>query len=98
MRVVFPVKHSKDEGFVERKVEINEEDLPAIIEEYLLSHGDFEFDEIEIVNNRPMNIWLHAKCRKYIDTETSAEEQQEQISQAQADVEVSGEYDGNDGP
>ena len=32
MRVVFPVKHYKDEGFVERKIEINEEDLPAIIE------------------------------------------------------------------
>ena len=98
MRVVFPVKHYKDEGFVERKIEINEEDLPAIIEEYLLAHGDFEFDEIEIVNNRPMNIWLHAKCRKYIDTDASAEEQQDQISQAQADVEVSGEYYGNDGP
>ena len=36
MRVVFPVKHYKDEGFIERKIEINEEDLPAIIEEYLL--------------------------------------------------------------
>ena len=32
MRVVFPVKHYKDEGFIERKIEINEEDLPAIIE------------------------------------------------------------------
>jgi hypothetical protein len=36
VRVVFPVRHYKDEGFVERKIEINEEDLPAIIEEYLL--------------------------------------------------------------
>ena len=45
-----------------------------------------------------MNIWLHAKCRKYIDTDASAEKQQDQLSQAQADVEVSGEYDGNDGP
>ena len=53
MHVVFPVKHYKDEGFVERKIEINEEDLPVLIEEYLLAHGDFEFDEIEIVNNRP---------------------------------------------
>ena len=67
MRVVFPIRHYKDEGFVERTIEINEEDLPAIIEEYLLAHGDFEFDEIEIVNKRPMNIWLHAKCRKFID-------------------------------
>ena len=51
MRVVFPIRHYKDEGFVERTIEINEEDLPTIIEEYLLAHGDFEFDEIEIVNN-----------------------------------------------
>ena len=36
MRVVFPIRHYKDEGFVERMIEINEEDLPAIIEEYLL--------------------------------------------------------------
>ena len=64
---MYPIKHYKDEGFVERKIEINEEDLPAIIEEYLLAHGNFHFDEIEIVNNRPMNIWLHAKCRTYID-------------------------------
>jgi hypothetical protein len=90
VRVVFPIKHYKNEGFVERKLEITDEDLHAMIEEYLLNHGDFEFDEIEIVNNRPMNIWLHAKCRKYIDTEASAEEQQDQISQAQANVEVSG--------
>jgi hypothetical protein len=72
MRVVFPIRHYKDEGFVERKIEINEEDLPAIIEEYLLAHGDFEFDEIEIVNKRPMNIWLHAKCRKFIDPDEPA--------------------------
>ena len=31
-----PLRHYKDEGFVERTIEINEEDLPAIIEEYLL--------------------------------------------------------------
>ena len=42
MRVVFPIRHYKDEGFVERTIEINEEDLPAIIEEHLLAHGDFE--------------------------------------------------------
>ena len=39
-----------------------------------------------------------ASREMYIDTDASAEEQQDQISQAQADVEVSGEYDGNDGP
>ena len=98
MRVVYPVKHYKDAGFVERKVEITDEDLAAIIEEYLLSHGDFEFDEIEIVNLRPMNVWLHAKCRKYIDLEPSPEEQEDQVAEAEAEVELSGEYDGNDGP
>ena len=58
MRVVFPVKHYKDEGFVERKIEINEEDLPAIIEEYLLAHGDFKFDEIEF--------GLRLKCKNIV--------------------------------
>ena len=76
----------------------DEFDSPAIIEEYLLSHGDFEFDEIEIVNLRPMNTWLHAKSRKYIDLDASPEEQEGQIAEAEAEVEVSGEYDGNDGP
>jgi hypothetical protein len=70
-------------GGFRRAQDRNQRRRPAgIIEEYLLAHGDFEFDEIEIVNNRPMNIWLHAKCRKYIDTDASAEEQQDQISQA----------------
>src|SRR5208282_6412193 len=62
MREVFPVKYYKDEGFVERKIELDDEDLDQIIEEYLRLHADFDFDEIEIVNNRPMNIWLYAKC------------------------------------
>jgi hypothetical protein len=46
--------------------------FPPFIEEYLLAHGDF--DEIEIVNKRPMNIWLHAKCRKFIDPDEPEEE------------------------
>ena len=29
MRDVFPVKYYKNEGFVEHKIEINEDDLPA---------------------------------------------------------------------
>ena len=53
MRDVFPVKYYKDEGFVEHKIEINEDDLEEIIEDYLLRHPDLDFDEIEIVNNRP---------------------------------------------
>ena len=34
MRDVFPVKFYKDEGFVEYKIEVNEEDLEEIIKEY----------------------------------------------------------------
>jgi hypothetical protein len=75
MRDVYPVKYYKDEGFIERKIEIDEDDLERIIEEYLSRHADFEFDEIEIVNNRPMNIWLYAKCRAYIDPDAPEQEQ-----------------------
>ncbi len=92
MRDVYPVKYYKDEGFIERKIEINEEDLEPIIEEYLLHHADFDFDEIEIVNNRPMNIWLYAKCRQYLDPD---EAEEEQLMGADAEVYVSGKYDGN---
>jgi hypothetical protein len=52
MRDVFPVKYYKDEGFVEHKIEIKEEDLEEIIEDYLIRHTELDFDEIEIVNNR----------------------------------------------
>ena len=90
MRDVYPIKYYKDEGFVEYKIELGDEDLAAIIEEYLLRHADFDFDEIEIVNNRPMNIWLHAKCRRYIDPD---EDEDEQVQDAE--VEISGNYDGN---
>jgi len=90
MRDVFPVKYDKDEGFVERKIEINKDDLEAIIEDYLLRHADFDFDEIEIVNNRPMNVWLYAKCRKYVDPD---EPEDEQVTQAE--VAVAGPYDDN---
>ena len=58
MRDIFPTKYYSDEGFVEYKIEINDEDLDEIIEEYLMRHADFDFDELEVVNNRPMNIWL----------------------------------------
>lgn len=90
MRDVYPVKYYKDEGFVEYKIEIDEEDLEEIIEDYLMRHAEFDFDEIEIVNNRPMNIWLYAKCRKYMDPDAPEEEQL-----TDAEVEVSGKYDDN---
>ncbi|MCM3737798.1 hypothetical protein M3215_18905 [Bacillus cytotoxicus] len=86
MRNVYPTKYYSDEGFVERKIEINEEDLQEIIEDYLLRNADF--DEIEVVNNRPMNIWLYAKCRTYVDSENP--EQDEVIFDAE--VEVKGKY------
>jgi hypothetical protein len=56
MREIYPVKYYSKEGFVERKIEINEEDLQEIIEDYLLRNAEFDFDEVEIVNNRPINI------------------------------------------
>ncbi len=90
MRDVFPVKYYKDEGFVERKIEIDDNDLQEIIDQYLMSHADFDYDEIEVENMRPMNIWLHAKCRKYLDPDLSEDEQTED-----AEMVVSGEYDGN---
>jgi hypothetical protein len=90
MRDIFPVKYYRDEGFVEYKIEINEEDLDEIIEEYLMSHADFDFEELEVVNNRPMNIWLYAKCRRYIDPD---EPEAGQIEDAE--VQVPGEYDDN---
>jgi hypothetical protein len=90
MRDIFPVKYYRDEGFVEYKIEINDDDLDEIIEEYLMRHADFDFEELEVVNNRPMNIWLYAKCRRYIDPD---EPEAGQIEDAE--VQVSGEYDDN---
>lgn len=68
MRDVYPIKYYSDEDFVERKIEINEEDLEKIIEDYLIRNAKFDFDEIEIVNNCPMNIWLYAKCRTFLES------------------------------
>jgi hypothetical protein len=91
MRDVYPTKFYRDEGFVEHKIEIGDEDLQEIIEEYLIRHAEFDFDDIEIVNNRPMNIWLYAKCRKYVDPDDPEEDD----AVLDAEVEVSGKYDGN---
>jgi len=90
LRDVYPTKYYSKEGFVETKFEINDEDLQEIIEEYLLRHADFDIDEVEIVNNRPMNIWLYALCRKYIDPDDPNDKALDQ-----AEVEVKGDYDGN---
>ncbi len=76
---------------MERKFEINEEDLPAIIEEYLRQHTDFDFDDIEIVNNRPVNIWLYALCRTYIDPD----DPDHNNALRNAEIEITGDYDGN---
>ena len=90
MRDVYPVKYYKDEGFVEYKIEIDDSDLQEIIDEYLMRHTNFDFDEIQIVNNRPMNIWLYALCRKYINPDEPVSEQV-----TDAEVEILGEYDDN---
>ncbi len=91
MRDIFPKKYYKDEGFVEIKLEIDDADLHEIIDDYLMRHHSFDFDEMELVNNRPMNIWLYAKCRKYLDPDNPEDDE----AYHEAEVEVSGEYDGN---
>ncbi len=91
IRDVYPIKYYSKEGFVERKLEINEEDLEEIIEDYLRRNTEFDFDEIEIVNNRPMNIWLYALCRTYIDPDDPDKEE----ALNDAEVEIIGDYDGN---
>jgi hypothetical protein len=95
MRDIFPTKFYSDEGFVEYKVEITDEDLEEIIGDYLTRHAKFEFDEIEVVNNRPMNIWLYAKCRKYVDRDASEKDQGFEAGRLGAEVKVRGKYDGN---
>ncbi len=85
---MYPVKYHSKEGFVEHKIELDDEDLAEIIEEYLLRHAEFDIDEVEIVNNRPMNIWLYALCRKYVENSDEATDNE-------AEVEVKGDYDDN---
>jgi len=91
IRAVYPIKYYSKEGFVERKLEINEEDLQEIIEDYLRRHTEFDFDEVEIKNNRPMNIWLYAKCRTYIDPDNHENDE----ALFDTEVEITGDYDGN---
>ena len=91
IRDVYPIKYYSKEGFIERKLEINEEELQEIIEEYLQRNADFDFDEVEIINNRPMNIWLYAKCRKYIDPDNTEEDE----ALNEVELEITGDYDGN---
>src|SRR4029079_9119629 len=95
MRDIFPVKFYSDEGFVEYKLEINDDDLEEIIGDYLMRHAKFDFDELEVVNNRPMNIWLYAKWRKYGDPDATEAEQEVEATKLGAEVKVSGDYDGN---
>lgn len=91
IRDVYPIKYYRKEGFIERKLEINEEDLQVILEDYLNRNTNFDFDEVEIVNNRLMNIWLYAKCRTYIDPDDPGKEKKLR----EAEVEIRGDYDGN---
>ncbi|USK34934.1 hypothetical protein LIT25_06190 [Bacillus sp. F19] len=91
IRTVYPIMYYSKEGFIERKLEINEEVLQEIIGDYLRRNTDFDFDEVEIVNNRPMNIWLYAKCRTYIDPDNPEKDE----ALFDAEIEITGNYDGN---
>ena len=63
--------------------------------DYLARHAKFDFDEIKVVNNRPMNIWLYAKCRKYVDREASEKQQGFEAGHLGAELKVKGKYDVN---
>ena len=89
------MKDDSREGFVEHKVEIGDEDLEEIIREYLERHAEFDFDEVEVVNNRPTNIGLHARCRRYVDPDVADTEQEGEASRFGAEVKLTGEYEGN---
>jgi hypothetical protein len=80
MRETFPVNFYKDQEFVEYKLEINDGDLEEIIGEYLSRHAKFDFDELEVTNNCPVNISLYGKCRKYVDPDASEKEQETQAA------------------
>src|SRR5262245_8431692 len=95
MRDIYPTKFYSDEGFVEYQVEINEDDSEETIGDYRTRHAKFDFDEIEVANNRPMNVWLYAKCRKYVDPDATEAEQEAEATKLGAEVTVSGEYDDN---
>jgi hypothetical protein len=43
---------------------------------------------------RPMNLWLYAKCRKYVDPDISEKEQAFEAGRLGAEVTVKGPYDG----
>jgi len=46
-------------------------------------------------HNRPVNVWLYAKCRKYVDPDATEAEQEAEASKLGAEVKVAGRYDGN---
>jgi hypothetical protein len=53
MRSIYPVKYYSDEGFVEHKIEIGDENLEEIIRTYLERHAEFDFGESDPVGCRP---------------------------------------------
>jgi hypothetical protein len=55
-------------------------------------HTDLDFDEVEVTNNRPMNVWLYVKCRAYVDAD---DPDSDQLDLDAADVIVLGPSDGN---
>ena len=75
----------KKDDLVEHVVQIDDSDMKRMVEEYLMEHADFDFDEVELTNNRPMNIWLTARCLKYIDPDDPDPD-------IEADVETSKRY------
>lgn len=69
---------------MESQLESDADDLQGIIEAYLHRHAEFDGDEMTLVNNRPMHIWLYAKCRKYVDPDHPEDDLED------AEVEIAG--------
>ncbi|WP_228286493.1 hypothetical protein [Hafnia paralvei] len=59
MRTVFPVKYYKDEGFVERKIELDDNDLQEIIQDWLIDNAASTLT----LTNRNMSNGGMLKCR-----------------------------------
>src|SRR4051794_8414289 len=96
MRSIYPVKYYSDEGFVGHKIELGDEDLDEIIREYQERHAEFELDELEVENNRPMNIWGYAKRRRFVEPDAAGHAAGAEVEvEVEVKVKVKGHYDGN---
>ena len=91
MRLVYPVVFYEDEGFIEYKYDLVDSDIHKILEDHVFMNSEYDLDEAEADNLRPLNTWFYVNCRKYINPELPIDEQIED-----ADEIRSGEYEERD--